>query len=394
MKILHINPVLACGGAEILTGAISLELAARGHDVTIACLMPHHKSFSKFPDRELLLEKVDVQILSDQFRFRLFREPIINNISFKNLLDTFKPDIVHSHLFLSELYSRSTLDESSAYITHGHDNMPQLQNFSAKTLFSKKLITDFWERRWLLKQYVKTNNQFIAISKDVEYYLKANLPHPLNDQIHFLKNAIDIKRFKGKKERFFNSGKIQIVSVASLVTKKNHRLLVELAAVLKSKAIQFEISVYGEGYLLEELKQLSVNLGVQDCISFKGTSGEIPTLLHEADLYIHPALYEPFGLVLLEAMASGLPIISLDGFGNRELIVDGTNGFFLPNDATADDLAKSVERFIEDPSLFEKLSDGGLNFVQQYGIENYVDKLLKIYEQAIDSRAKSVKSRK
>jgi glycosyltransferase involved in cell wall biosynthesis len=271
--------------------------------------------------------------------------------------------------------------------------MPQLRKFSLKALFSKKLITAFWERAWLVNRYVSSKTQFIAISKDVESFLKTNLPGSLN-QIHFLKNAIDIKRFKGKKGQFLTSGKLKIISIANLVAKKNHRLLVELAAVLKAKSIQFEIAVYGEGFLLEDLKQLSVTLGVADVISFKGTSGEIPTLLHEADLYIHPALYEPFGLVLLEAMASGLPIISLDGFGNRELIVDGTNGFFLPNDATADDLAKSVERFIEDPSLFEKLSDGGLNFVQQYGIENYVDKLLKIYEQAIDSRAKSVKGRK
>jgi glycosyltransferase involved in cell wall biosynthesis len=393
MRILNVNPILGCGGAEILTGAISLELVARGHEVTIACLMPHHETFAKFPDRDLLLEKVDVQILSDQFRFKLFRRPIIENGDFRKILRDFKPDVIHSHLFLAEVYAHSILNESSAYISHVHDNMPQLRKFSLKALFNKKLITAFWERNWLVRQYQASNTQFIAISKDVESYLNTNLPYSSHNT-HFLKNAINTNRFKGKKNGFLISGKLKIISIANLVTKKNHRLLVELAAVLKAKAILFEISVYGEGYLLEELKQLSVNLGVEDCISFKGTSGEIPTLLHEADLYIHPALYEPFGLVLLEAMASGLPIISLDGFGNRELIVDGTNGFFLPNDATADDLAKSVERFIEDPSLFEKLSDGGLNFVLQYGIENYVDKLLKIYEQAIDSRAKSVKGPK
>jgi glycosyltransferase involved in cell wall biosynthesis len=104
--------------------------------------------------------------------------------------------------------------------------------------------------------------------------------------------------------------------------------------------------------------------------------------MHASDLYIHPATYEPFGLVLLEAMASGLPVISLDGYGNRELIREGYNGFLLPNDATAHEIKNKIDWFLEEPTRFVEIAENGLGFCLDYSMQVYANKLIDLYRRA------------
>ena len=96
-------------------------------------------------------------------------------------------------------------------------------------------------------------------------------------------------------------------------------------------------------------------------------------------VYVHTAYYEPFGLVLLEAMAAGLPVISLDGKGNRDLIYDGENGFFIEDRKPAI-FAKRIVELKHDTVLWKAFSNSGREFVKKFDIRAYVQKLLDIYK--------------
>jgi hypothetical protein len=159
---------MGCGGAEILLGAIARNLVSKGHEVHILCLLPYHETWPNFPDREALLSEVSVSVIGGSVQFKFLRNPIVENSSYKAYIEKHRPDVIHSHLYLSELLSRSIQFEGIKYFSHGHDNMPQLKKLGIKTLLSKPLLASYWERNWLLKQYRKFNNQFIAISTDVK----------------------------------------------------------------------------------------------------------------------------------------------------------------------------------------------------------------------------------
>jgi glycosyltransferase involved in cell wall biosynthesis len=369
---------MGCGGAEILLGAIARSLAKKGHEVHILCLQPHHDSWSNYPDKEDLEREVRLRVIGGSVQFQFLRKPVIDNYAFKAYVEEVNPDIIHSHLFLSELLSRSVSYKGIKYFSHGHDNMPQLKKLSIRTFTSKARLANFWERNWLLSQYRRVNNRFIAISLDVKAYLETNVSE-FSDRITYLPNGIDTLRFRCERNYEAPSGRFHMVSIANLVPKKNHVFLIDVMRVLLDKGFDVTMDVLGFGPLMDTLLERTKAAGLEERLIFRGSVGDIPRRLKEAHLYVHPAWYEPFGLVILEAMASGLPVVSLDGFGNRELMKEGENGFMLPTDSSAKDFAEKISYFITHPAERERMGKFALGFSESYDIHKYTDKLLDIY---------------
>jgi len=379
MRILYIIPIMGCGGAEILLGAIARNLVKKGHEVHILCLSPHHTTWSHYPERDALLNEVSISVIGGSVQFRLLRQPKIYNAAYRNYVEKLKPDIIHSHLYLSELLSRSYILTTSKYFSHGHDNMPQLKAFGLSTFKSKKLLANAWERFWLLKQYNLCNNNFIAISKNVQAYLAKELP-AFSHKISYLPNAIDTNMFTTDRKYEKVQGAFHMVSIANLVAKKNHSLLIEVMQVLLEKGYDVTMEVLGMGPLMEELVAKTKSKGLENHLFFRGSVGNIPQKLWNAHLYVHSAWYEPFGLVLLEAMASGLPLVALDGIGNRELMKENQNGFMIPTKASAEEFASKIAYFIDNPDELERMGKFAREFSMEYDIDHYTDRLLDIYQ--------------
>lgn len=378
MKILYVIPTMGCGGAEILLGAIARNLVSKGHEVHILCLLPHHETWPNFPDRDTLVEEVNVSVIGGSVKFRFLRKPEIDNNAFRSYVEHLKPDVIHSHLYLSELLSRSVQFKGIKYFSHGHDNMPQLKRLTLKTFFNKPLLANYWERIWLLKQYKIFNNQFIAISTDVKKYLEQNVSE-FKNRITYLPNAIDTSRFHINRAYTLEKKNFHIVSIANLVPKKNHAFLIDVLSVLVNRGYNVTIDVLGFGPLMETLVEKTKDAGLENRLKFLGSVGDVPQRLWNADLYVHPAWYEPFGLVILEAMSTGLPVVSLDGFGNRELMINNENGFIVPTNASADQFADKIQYFIDHPSEIERMGKNALEFSKTYDISHYTDKLIDIY---------------
>lgn len=371
---------MGCGGAEILLGTIARDLVKKGHEVHIVCFRPHHITWPNYPEKELLMKEVTLSFIEGGVNFKFLQKPKINNEAFISYVNNYKPDIIHSHLFLSEIFSRSEIIKGVKYFSHGHDNMPQLKKFSIKTIFKKPLLVNYWERLWLKKKYKECNNQFIAISKDVKHYLTENLTD-FRDNIHLVPNAINTVRFNSNRSYSRHNEPFHIVSIANLVSKKNHVFLIGVMEILLKKGVIVTLDVLGAGPLMDSLKNETKEKGLENKLRFLGSVGDVPDQLKKAHLYVHPAKYEPFGLVLLEAMASGLPVVSLDGYGNRELIKEGENGYLLPNNASAEDFAEKIIYFINNPLELERMGKFALEFSKKYDIDHYTNRLLELYQQ-------------
>ena len=383
MKILFIVPIMGCGGAEILLGSIARNLVKKGHNVHIVCLGQFHHTWDIYPDKEAFSKEVPITIIGGSVRFGLLKLPVTDNEEYIKYVNAFKPDIIHSHLYQAELLSRSYIKNGVTYFSHAHDNMPQLQRFGLQTVKSRALFANYRERSWLIKQYRKCGNRFIAISLDVKAYLEKNLPASFRKKINYLPNAIDTKRFFTERDYLHSQEEsFHIVSIANLVPKKNHILLVEVMKILKARGDNVTMEVLGFGPLMDMLVTKTKEYGLEELLFFRGSVGDVPQRLKNADLYVHPASYEPFGLVLLEAMASGLPVVSLDGYGNRELMKEGENGFMLPANATPEMFAEKILRLMKNVEEREQMGRNAREFSLNYDIDNYTGKLLDIYSAA------------
>lgn len=373
MNILHVIPSLSKGGAERITIDICNTLSARGHKVML-----------------LSMSEINAYtFITYNFEFRQTYSRVVPSITgksfvetkdYEQIIDEFKPDIIHSHLFIAEMLTRHNPRKHIKYFTHLHDNMPQFDALNV-TQLSKQKITNYFEKRLMLKQYEQCSNRFIAISKDAFDYFYQHLNSNLKQRIHLLHNAIDYHRFYRGARNFKNDaqGNFRLVSVGSMVDKKNQQFLIDILIELLPLLPNCHLDVLGDGpnhgKIVEKIKKFKL----EDKITLHGNVNNVEEFLHESHLYIHPATYEPFGLVLIEAMSAGLPCVCLDGRGNRDVILNDKNGYIY-KEQDAKKFADTIYRLLSDPERLQEMSSFALKFAADFDMSNYIKKLIDLYK--------------
>ncbi len=371
IRVLHIIPTLNKGGAERLTIDICKNLNDRSDVEVQLVLMTNDIKYELPPTLSYV-------ITDSKINLSIWKKNKVSSSHFDTIVRDFQPDIVHSHLFEAEVLSRFKPYPSIVYITHVHDNIVQLENFIFHKPYIKKILNRF-EKYWITKQYRKVNNQFISISKDTTHFLKVSLRNnKLSDAIYELSNAIDFEQFYYAGEKKITQ-KIILIAVGSLVEKKNQQLLLQIAYLLKNKGIDFEMQILGDGPKRTFLENEINKLGLSNQVFLLGNVNDVPSYLRQATFFIHTALYEPFGLVLLEAMASGVPVISLDGKGNRDIILNGKNGYLLQENDPTMFVSKIID-LINDHEKYQSISKYARTFAENYDIKKYVEKLVDYYK--------------
>jgi glycosyltransferase involved in cell wall biosynthesis len=143
------------------------------------------------------------------------------------------------------------------------------------------------------------------------------------------------------------------------------------------------LDILGDGPNRQKIQEKIDSLNLNEHITLHGNVGRVEDFLHRAHIYVHSAIYEPFGLVLLEAMAAGLPCVMLDGKGNRDIAEDGKNGF-LVNEVDPSRFADRIVKLASDQSLYERLSNYASSFASKFDIKGYVTRLLSLYRGITD----------
>jgi glycosyltransferase involved in cell wall biosynthesis len=122
-----------------------------------------------------------------------------------------------------------------------------------------------------------------------------------------------------------------VISIVGLLNeRKGHRFLFKSLKEISDDFPETRLLVVGEGKMEEELKELAHNLGISDRVIFLGFRDDVPAIIEGSDVLVLPSLCEGFGYVLVEAMASGKPVVATDVSSIPEIVDDGETGVLVP----------------------------------------------------------------
>ncbi|MBF7083957.1 DUF1957 domain-containing protein [Desulfallas sp. Bu1-1] len=193
----------------------------------------------------------------------------------------------------------------------------------------------------------------ICCSKYMKYEIARLFNQPFN-KITVIPNGVEIKNITAGLERSprGNGRERMIVFLGRLVPEKGVQVLISALPLILQKVGRVRLVVAGKGPYQPELEKLAHGLGVAEIVDFIGFVGdeERNRLLNRATVAVFPSLYEPFGIVALEAMAAGVPVVVSDTGGLRDIIEHGIDGYLAPPGDTHM-LAHYVSELIKNPEL-------------------------------------------
>lgn len=375
MKILHIIPNLKKGGAERIVIDI-VRILNQNASNQVKLILFEDKIEYDVEDIKNLIE-----IVPSKVQLSIMKKHQISILELQNTIELFQPNCIHSHLFEAEIVSRSCTFPKAKWFTHSHDRMKSLNDLSLFTIKSKRDLTNYFEKKYLLKRYqLNGGTNFIAISEDILYFLKSVLPNHMQT-IQLLQNAIDLKRFEKPVDfvRESDNSMFKLISIGRLDKNKNHQFLIDVVLELKNRKIPIHLTIVGEGNQRSALQEKITRLDLSNQISLVGSQERVEAFLWNTDLYVHGAITEGFGLTLIEAMSCGLPVVCTDGKGNRDLIQEGENGFMV-GERNPKLVADKIEILLKNDNLRLEMGEKARKFAQGFGMEKYVESLLRLYK--------------
>ena len=378
LRIIHIIPSLIKGGAERLTLDICTSLSQRT-DCEVKLIILHPENNFQNQGGSLSIEYCKSFVIPS-----VSGKNQVDVRALQDAIDHFQPDVIHSHLFEAEIVAREVAYNKAVWFSHLHDNMFQFRPMKPKDWLSKKRITEWFERNWMLKKYKACSNNFIAISRDTERYFKSVLPKSLQ-RITLLHNAIRFEKFSKADLRTPSNRLIKMVSTGSLVDKKNQIFLADVVIELNKLGYTADLRILGDGVNRDKIKTRIEALGIGNQMHLEGNVDAVEQYLHEASFYVHPATYEPFGLVLLEAMAASMVCVALNGKGNLDIHEEGLNGFLI-DPANPEAFARKLVECSENTALYKEIAHYSFNYAKLFDIEAYTDRLVGLYRSAIEKQ--------
>lgn len=204
-------------------------------------------------------------------------------------------------------------------------------------------------------------------------------------KIVVIPNGVDLKRFSGEADRLALSGEPAILYVGDISRRKGVDVLIKAAAKLQSALPNMKLHLVGSGRYLSDFQRLALEEGIGKRVFFHGWVPDsiIPRYFKSADMCVFPSRYEPFGIVVLEAMASGVPIVASNAGGIREIICHGENGFLFEIDDSAA-LSNTILALYKDADLRKRMSDATLKSAVKYSWENIAERYASLYKRLCD----------
>lgn len=181
----------------------------------------------------------------------------------------------------------------------------------------------------------------------------------------------------GDKKHELPAKAIRLVSVGRLIDVKNHRLLLDVCKKLTERGVPYQLSIVGTGELENELKEYAQTLGIDENVDFKGFMTNPFPVVADSDVFCLTSKAEGYSMVLAEALTLGVPVLSTDVTGPRELLANGGGKILGHN---ADEFADEIETLANDRELLSRLKNEATEASKQFDIE----KTLKTIERFID----------
>lgn len=381
MRILFCNyeyPPLS-GGGGIFNHFLAEELAKK-HEITLLT--------SQCPDLPNEESKNGVRIVrvpsfvnrhSTKSNFpSMLAYLTMGKLKGQKLLNPTNFDIINTHFALPTGPVGDTLSRHlkipNILTVHGGD----VYDPSKFTSPHRHLLLRYWVKRLLQKANVVVGQSRNTIANIQQYY---------GQDINPVQIPLGIKRPPDhvalRQEYRFGRDDTLLVTVGRMVARKSLDQLISILANLRTE--NTHLIVIGSGPKQKKLRKIAQELQVYQRIHFMGNVSEEEKfrILRMSDLFVSTSIHEGFGLVFLEAMASGLPVICYDHGGQTDIILDGETGFLIKlNDQQF--FIEKCRRLIKDAGLRKKMSKEGLKRVEGFYIDRCAERYEELFQKVLE----------
>lgn len=286
-----------------------------------------------------------------------------------DLIAGFAPDVIHAH----EPLTPST----SMWATLEAGGVPVVATFHSAA--SRSWAFDLAAP--LLRRVDRRLSARIAVSDAAAEFARKRI----GGTFDVIPNGVEFSRFQTAAPAQIGAEGVRVLFVGRLDARKGFKTAVEAFRLAAAKREDLRLLVAGDGPQKGAVETLPV--GLRGRVSMLGAvpNAEIPAYYAACDVYISPAVGgESFGIVLVESMAAGLPLVASDIAGYREVVTDGVQGLLVPpGDAAA--FADAIGRLLDDQSLAGRLASGGLARARGYDWAVVVPQIEQIYRRVAGS---------
>ncbi|TSC72474.1 MAG: glycosyltransferase [Parcubacteria group bacterium Gr01-1014_38] len=230
----------------------------------------------------------------------------------------------------------------------------------------------------LVKRLWRDADGLIVVSADLEERVR-RIDASVTAAV--IPNGVDLDEFRPGASPTAR-GPLTILTVSRLISRKRIDVLLVAAARLKEKmSMPFRVEIVGDGVDRPYLATFAATVGVTDIVRFQGDveHDRLPSVYQEADIFVLTSLAEGMPNVLLEALASGLPLIATNTGGSAELILPGVNGFVVQKESP-DALAEHLQMLLEDPAQRAAFGRKSRERAQQFSWADIARRTETLYE--------------
>jgi glycosyltransferase involved in cell wall biosynthesis len=372
LKILMLSTSLGLGGGDKEVIAIASNLIGRGHEVKMISMVPPGIMGLEAHSRGIDVSSLN---MSPGFPNPRVIPKLISSIR------KWQPDILHSHMVHANLLARLVRVFTGVPVQISTaQNIDESEGQAWREIAYK--ATDFLSD-------LTTNVSKIG----VERYIKDGLIS--KGKAIFIPNSVDINKFYPNKDlrkltriELGLEDRFTWLAVGRFYPQKDYDTMIEGFSSALKKYPHALLMIAGEGILQPEIENKVKTLGIEANVKFLGPRRDIPALMNAADAHLMSSSYEGMPLVLLEAAATGLPVVATDVGGVKETVLSGKSGILVPPQ-NPEVLANAICKLMEIPHG-ERLEMGKIG--REYAIANYstdevVTKWEKLYLELLNKQA-------
>ncbi len=369
------------GGVPLSVKRLSAELSRAGAAVKIFAPV--------YPQQGPDPEDGSVFRCPALFYTRKDRFPVANLFSPKTAaaLKAFDPDLVHIHqpFWLGKKGMRLGRKLGKPVIFTYHTRLEHYTHYiPLPGGVLKNLIVHF-----VIKRFANRCDAIVTPTHSTEEYLRnlgvstliETIPTGINTEAY---RRWSDDRVRELRARYAAPDERLLISVSRMAKEKNLDFLVDgLAKAAERSRAPFRCLLVGEGPETGRLEEKAAALGIGDRIVFTGAMppDEVVGCYLAADLFVFASTSETQGMVLLEAMAGGCPVVAVRASGVHDVVKDGYNGFKVAE--STDSWAEAVARLAQDDRMRTELAENGRRFAAGYSVQNMAERVLRLYRRTV-----------
>ena len=349
MKIMQIIPAFEVGGGETMCENLTYELIKLGHNVLVVSLYTKETLLT----RRMKRNGVNLVFLDKKLGIDL---PCVFRL--RKVVREFGPDVIHTHLYALKYAS---LAKAFLHIKGVHT----VHNVAAKEASRSDQKINY------LIYHFKSAVP-VSLSEDVQ---KTVLKLYSLRESPIIYNGIDLSRCQRKTDYSLNEP-IRLIHVGRFTEQKNHTCIIDALQLLPRKA--YHIDFFGEGELLQDIKEKVQQEELMSEVSFRGTTDNIYDELTRSDIFLLPSKWEGMPMSIIEAMGTGLPIIVSNVGGISNMVSDRESAILInPN---SDELYRAIKHVSDSFEIREKIGQKAVKRSYYFSSTNMAHDYIDLYQ--------------